>query len=361
MSGRSTEIEWLAARIANPNNPILGEATLTRHVLDTVGALLGGPTTAEGQLLLAMRRHEAGTARRSNADLDIMIRCALARSSEVDDIHRMAMVTPGAIVIPTVLTLAAAGAHEGRAKAAINAGYEAMIRLGRGIDGPSILARGIWPTYFAAPSGAAAAASCLFALDASQTAHALALSLTYAAPSVGRPAGAASSRWLAIGQAARNGFAAAVAARFGFAADLASLDGHAMNKTRGLEFDADAFRSDADRPVMQDMSFKPWCAAKQTMSATHAISNLVAKGIRADDIAEITIGVPAVYAGMVCHHPQLGNRASHLTSLKYHAALAVCAPAARFDIGQSPGEASARVYEFARKITVSVLPSLQEH
>jgi 2-methylcitrate dehydratase PrpD len=361
MSDPPTHIEWLARRIANPDSPALDEAALARHVLDAVGALVGGATTAEGRLLLAMHRHEAGAAGRPDAGLDVMIRCAIAKSSEVDDIHRTAMVTPGAVVIPAVLTLVAAGADEARAKAAIGAGYEAMIRLGRGINGPGVLAHGIWPTYFAAPFGVAAAASCLFGLDARQIAHALALSLSYAAPSVGRPAGTASSRWLAIGQAARNGLAAAVAAQFGFVGDPAALERDAMSKTRGLEFDSGAFCADADRPVIQDISFKPWCAAKQTMSATHAISTILAEGIERDDIEEIAIGIPPAYAAMIGHQPQQGSRASHLTSLKYHAALAVCAPAALFDISQSPGKSSAWVYEFVQKITMNVVPSLQEY
>ena len=50
--------------------------------------------------------------------------------------------------------------------AAIIAGYEVMTRLGRAIDGPTILYRGIWPTYFAAPFGVAAVVARLLQLDA---------------------------------------------------------------------------------------------------------------------------------------------------------------------------------------------------
>ena len=109
--------------------------------------------------------------------------------------------------------------------AAILAGYEAMTRLGRAIDGPAILYRGIWPTYFAAPFGIAAVAARLFRLDARQTANALALALTFAAPGVGHHNAATTSRWLAVGNAARNGLAAAQAAQAGFTSDLNLLDG----------------------------------------------------------------------------------------------------------------------------------------
>ncbi len=39
--------------------------------------------------------------------LDLATRCALARLSEIDDIHLPSMITPGGIVIPAALTLAA--------------------------------------------------------------------------------------------------------------------------------------------------------------------------------------------------------------------------------------------------------------
>ena len=111
-------------------------------------------------------------------------------SSEIDDIHLGAMVTAGAIVVPSALTIAASlpdvGADD--IAAAIVGGYEAMIRLGAAIDGPSVLYRGIWPTYFAAPFGAAAVAARLLRLDATQTANALATALIMAAPGAGHHA-----------------------------------------------------------------------------------------------------------------------------------------------------------------------------
>ena len=47
--------------------------------------------------------------KRTPADLalDILINCALTRLSEVDDIHLASMITPGSIVIPGALTIAA--------------------------------------------------------------------------------------------------------------------------------------------------------------------------------------------------------------------------------------------------------------
>src|SRR5262249_59233630 len=77
------------------------------HLIDTVGALIASTRTVEGsslrQLRAAMRTHGQGTCA-----LDLATRCALARLSEIDDIHLPSMTTPGAIVIPGALTLAGA-------------------------------------------------------------------------------------------------------------------------------------------------------------------------------------------------------------------------------------------------------------
>src|SRR5260370_36411884 len=99
-------------------------------------------------------------------------------------------------------------------------GYEAMTRLGRAIDGPTILYRGVWPTYFAAPFGIAAVAARLCKLDDRASANALAIALRLASPRVGHHGGESSSRWVAIRAAARNGFTAALVARAAFTSDF---------------------------------------------------------------------------------------------------------------------------------------------
>src|SRR5437588_625310 len=105
---------------------------------------------------------------------------------------------------------------------------EAMTRLGRAVDGPAILYRGIWPTYFAAPFGMAAVAARLLDLDEEASAHALALALTLAAPTVGHHNAATTARWFAVGNAARNGLNAALAAQQGFTSDRKLLEGRVL-------------------------------------------------------------------------------------------------------------------------------------
>ena len=53
-------------------------------------------------------------------------------------------------------------------------------------------------------------------------ANALALALIFATPGVGHHNAPTTSRWFAVGQAARNGLTAALAAQQGFTSDLAA-------------------------------------------------------------------------------------------------------------------------------------------
>src|SRR5262249_48889505 len=163
--------------------------------------------------------------------LDLATRCALARLSEIDDIDLASMTTPGAIVVLGALTLAASrpAAAAGDVMAAMLAGYEAMTRLGRAIDGPTVLYRGIWPTYFAAPIGIAGAAAPRPGLEGGGAAQALALALRRAAPGAGPHNAAPPARGLAVGNAARNGLPAALAAQQGFTADLGLIEGNFLS------------------------------------------------------------------------------------------------------------------------------------
>src|SRR5256884_1456749 len=179
-----TALERLGSHIAASECPSDAARELVElHLIDTVGALIASARTVEGLGLLQFRA--AMRARGQGAwALDLATRCALARLSEIDDIHLPSMITPGAIVIPGALTLA--GALPALAAddviAAILAGTEAMTRLGRAVDGPAILYRGVWPTYLAAPFGMAAVAARLLDLDEEVSAHALALALTLRRP-----------------------------------------------------------------------------------------------------------------------------------------------------------------------------------
>ena len=348
-------LERLAGAIARsePRSDAVRE-TVELHLIDTVGAWIGSTRTAEG---LALLRFRAAMRERGHAGpaLDLATRCALARLSEIDDIHLPSMTTPSAIVVPAALTLAetvrAATADD--VAAAILAGTEAMTRLGRAVDGPAVLYRGIWPTYFAAPFGVAAAAARLLRLDEHATADALALALTLAAPGVGRHNAASTSRWLAVGHAARNGLAAALAAQQGFTSDHGLVDGGFLSGVYGVTPDAAALSDGLDeRVALSEVSFKPWCAARQTMAATQALKEIVEAGVPAAAMDEIRVSVLPPHLEMIDHGVVAGDRASHLTSVPYRMAIAALAPDLAFELGPAAPEPPPAVRGFMAKITV---------
>src|SRR5262249_13245421 len=159
-------LERLGSHVAESGRARVGDAArelVELHLVDTIGALIASTRTVEGASLLRFRA--AMRARGQGAwALDLATRCALARLSEIDDIHLLSSTTPCPIAIPAALTLSGAlpAATAEDVIAAILAGTEAMTRLGRAVDGPAILYRSIWPTYFAAPFGIAAVAARLF-------------------------------------------------------------------------------------------------------------------------------------------------------------------------------------------------------
>src|SRR5712691_11540609 len=231
-----TVLEQLGAHVAaGARASDAARALVELHLIDTVGAWIASTSTQEGKALLDFRARVRAQGAHDPVALDLATRCALARLSEIDDIHLASMTTPGAIVIPGALTIAGAlpGLQADDVTAAILAGYEVMTRLGRAIDGPAILYRGIWPTYFAAPFGVAAVAARLFRLDGN--------------------------------------FLSGI---YDVQPDVAAL-------TAGL----------GERDALAEVSFKPWCAARQTMAATQALREIIEEGVRPETVTEIKVAV----------------------------------------------------------------------
>jgi 2-methylcitrate dehydratase PrpD len=333
MNGIDELAEIVRLRTGEADAPTLEKLRL--HVADTIGAWIAATQAAEGRALIAFRdrRRAADEPAPHHLHDDIATHCALVRLSEIDDIHLASMTTPGSIAIPATLTMAATlpDVDVADVTAAMFAGYEAMIRLGLAIKGPNVLYRGIWPTYFAAGFASAAVAARLMRLDHKQTAHALALALTTASPSVGQHHAVTTARWLSVGNAARNGLVAAFAARAGFTADVEVMRSRLFPDVYAIEPDLTAMTGKAALAFSQ-VSFKPWCAARQTMAATQALREILDTGIAAADISEVVADVLPPHLKMIDHGVRPDDRASYLTSLPYQLAVAALQPARMADL-----------------------------
>src|SRR5437016_4216148 len=104
-----TTLETMGAFVARGVRGHVPEATRAAaklHLTDTVGAWIAGSRIPEGRALIAFRAAAAGVS-----ILDVGTPCALARLSEIDNIHLASTTTPGGIIIPAALTMAAARAE----------------------------------------------------------------------------------------------------------------------------------------------------------------------------------------------------------------------------------------------------------
>ena len=84
---------------------------LQLHATDSIGSWIASLPTQEAAALRRWRtakREGLAPGSIQQLRLDVATRCALSRLSELDDIHLAATTTPGAIVVPGAVSIAAA-------------------------------------------------------------------------------------------------------------------------------------------------------------------------------------------------------------------------------------------------------------
>jgi 2-methylcitrate dehydratase PrpD len=154
-----------------------------RHLLDVLGVMLAGCRTPLGQQIISFARSmkaggEAtivGDKEKTSPFYAALANAAAGFHLEMDDVHRTSHTHPGITTIPAALAIAeTTGANGMELIAAINAGYETEIRIGRAVSPSIFLDRVVLPCSLLGSFGAAAAASKLFHLSASRIAGALA-------------------------------------------------------------------------------------------------------------------------------------------------------------------------------------------
>jgi 2-methylcitrate dehydratase PrpD len=107
-----------------------------------------------------------------------------------------------------------------------------------------------------------------------------------------------------------------------------------------------------ERFRLEEVAFKPWCAARQTMAATQALIEIIGSGVAVDTIARVTAFVLPPHRRMIDHGVTIGDRASFLTSLPYRLALAALAPHAAHDVGQAPADVPGHIRVFMDRVAV---------
>jgi len=363
-----TVLEQMGEWIAAGGDTLLPQSVRQRlaiHLLDTVGAWIAGGATEEGKMLARLEGSPSQPLSLLGPQpLDrIALMVATTRLTEIDDIHMPSCTTPSSVVVPTALVVAGhLQRRDSRAFAqALTAGYEVMTRFGVAIAGPSILARGVWPTYFSAPVCAAAVTARLLGLSADKTADALGIALTMSSGAPGRPIDA-SPRWLLLGMAARAGCAAALAAAEGYAGDRKLLDEDWMMRAHGIPCDARPLVAAAHgNGAVAALSLKPYCAAKQTIAAIDAFRNILDLGISPHDMIALRVAVPPAYAEMIGHRNAAGSRIARITSAAYHLALAAYRPDELDNVARPNLAGDSEIAAFMARVEAVPDPALEQH
>lgn len=361
-----TVLDQLAEFIAEGGNDSAKvRECLSLHLLDTIGAWLAGRKTEDGKKLA---RLESAPGQPipvwGPQSLDrVALGVATTRLTEIDDIHMPSCTTPSSVVIPTALLLAERlQRRDVRAfTQALSAGYEVMTRFGVCVAGPALLSRGIWPTYLAAPVCAAAVGSRLLGLPADKTANALGIALTMTSGAPGRPLGP-TPRWFLLGLAARAGCTSAMAASEGYAGDRTLLDGDWWMRAHGMRFEPRPFVETAQKHgTVEELSLKPYCAAKQTIAAIDAFRDLLGQGLSPTDILAVRVAVPPAYAEMIGHRNVADSRVGRITSAAYHLALAACRPDELENVARPNLAGDPEIAAFMARVEVIPETSLEQY
>ncbi|MBF6331187.1 MmgE/PrpD family protein [Nocardia transvalensis] len=280
-----------------------------RRVLDVLGnsiaALDLAPATAVRTLLSEWGGREQATAFGSPARVPApnaaLLGGTLAHALDFDDTHLPSVLHPSASVVPAALAVAEARRADGAALLdAVGVGIEITVRLGMaGYDAALrnsvFFERGLHATAICGAVGGAAAAALLSGLDATGTAHAMAIAASMGsglleANRTGGTVKRVHCGWAAhaavtaagLARAGLTGPPTAIEGRFGLLQAFCGERGHIGAVTEGLAVDWE----------LPKIFFKPYPCNHFTHAGIDAALRLRARGIGPDDIAELELGAP---------------------------------------------------------------------
>ena len=241
-----------------------------------------------------------------------------------------------------------------RALHAIAAGYEAMTRCATALGGPALLSQGIWPSRAVAPISSAITGATMLDLDLATTIEAVSIAAGWQCnAALPEP-----SRELSYAEAILIGAIAAVSASHGMHGDPAALKDWERRAVQ--RDDGEQLRADATTPAVLATTVKPFCGARQTLSATSALLELIASASLSEaDIVRVRVAVPPLHLAMV-NRTSIKTRLDAISSMQYQVALALLHPQDLYDLQRSPISDEAMT-ELMSRVEVRAEPGLLEH
>jgi len=329
----------LAAQIANLKASALDQASIEAvklHALDALGCIWAGAETSEIKPTHAAlkRAGYAGTAKNllDNPTAAAAILVTACRLTECDDIHIGCCVTPSSVVVPVAVAIGqVVNASRDALLEGVLAGYQTMLTLGLAANGAEIVYKGVWPTYLTGGIGAAAIAAKIMGLDERQIRDAMAIAGSSATGITGRIEAEPAPRWFVLATAVQSGLLAAAAAASGMHGDEAILG--KVSPVWNPETVRLPEQAGPGTPLLASrIGFKPYCTARQGLSATEAFIECVRRDkIDPGAIEKVTIQVPQHYRGMIDRAKRPKTK-SESRGIHYQVALGVLHPEELCDI-----------------------------
>ncbi|GAB3462975.1 MmgE/PrpD family protein [Actinophytocola sediminis] len=289
--------EEVAASVRDRVLDVLGLCVAARE-LDTSTAALAYVRDQGG----AGQAHVIGERTRVPAALAALANGVLAHSLDYDDTHLPSVLHPSASVVPAALAVAeAVDAGGEELLAAIAVGLEVCVRIGMaGYDreaGNSVFfEHGQHATSICGAIGGAVAAAMLLGLDEDGIANAIGISVSMAGGVIEANRTGGTVKRLHCGWAAHSGVSAAQLVRHGFTGPPTVLEGRfgfSQAFLRG-QFNAEEITDGlGERWAVPGIFFKPYPANHFTHTIIDAGRALREQGVDPDQVASLTIGVPA--------------------------------------------------------------------
>jgi 2-methylcitrate dehydratase PrpD len=231
-----------------------------------------------------------------------LINGTLAHSLDYDDTHLPSVLHPSATVVPACLAageMVGASGHD--VVAAVAVGLEICVRLGMaGYDEKErnslYFDRGQHATSICGTIGAAASVASLLGLDADGVAHAMGVAVSMAGGVIEANRTGGTVKRIHCGWGAHAAISAAQLVRFGITGPPTVLEGRFGFFRAYLDgnYDAGAI-TDGLGTVwsVPGINFKPYPANHFCHAGIDAALALRARGLQADDVASLTLGVSA--------------------------------------------------------------------
>jgi 2-methylcitrate dehydratase PrpD len=332
------------------------------YALDTLAVTLAGTVSPSSApmlrtILAAAGRPEAtvmGAGRVTSAWDAALANGAFAHALELDDDHRIAVLHPGAVVVPAALAAAeAAGATGLTFLRALLVGYEVACRLGEVYRG-SLFDHALHPTALCGTLGAAAAAAVAMGLDRDGFVRALGIAGTQASGLTEWRADGSWIKRLHPGRAAHAGVLAARLAREGFTGPATIFEGDGgffRAFTHGETIDPEAMTRDLGRDFRAlGTAVKPYPCCRFEHGAIDLALDAVASGVVPADIEQVAIRI--YRTNVLTYHHVPRNAVDAQFNVPYAVALALLRGAVRLADFTEEAIKATDVLALARRIEV---------